>query len=273
MVMSNSRRRRWRWFGIVVVILICIMITFYAWLDHTIGKPVRIQRQIGDTIALLAKKCPPDMTQDQWNVAVHWTVTLSGNCSLPGGADLEDMQRFQRELEERAKGKVDMDLISWIWDEHAKLYPGGQQYKEKFQKVMLDEMQPSSAERYYWGGDPIFGERHDLIVQIYTTIQSLVSKRPPDLTQDQWNVAVFQTCAFPSGRLLSGRVNLDDLRRFQRELEERAKEKVDMKLVFWIWDEFAKISPAGPQYKQRFQQAMLDAMQPSSAKGKKVGVR
>ena len=355
-----------------------------AWVEHTIGKPRRIRDQMQATIASLEKKCPPDMTQREWNVAVHWTLQLTGNTMLPGWADFDDMRRFQCELEVRAKGKVDMDLVLWIWDEVAKIDPAGLRYKQKFRTIMLDEMQllepnliaseirktigslstrcppemtqeqweiavswtgklpdksmlPSSiagntydmrrfqrslndlrsfqreleervkgkvdmvlifwiwdelakltpagerykkqfqkvmiveiqgipANQHSGEGDSIFGEPHDLISRIYATILSLISNRPPDLTQDQWNVAIFRTAKLPSSCLLSGWASMDDLRRFQRELEERAKEKVDMQLIFWIWDECAKLSSAAQEYKQKFQRAMLDDMQPSEGK-------
>jgi hypothetical protein len=259
MAMSNSQSRLWRWCGIMAVVVICIVIAFVAWVEHTIGKPRRIRDQMQATIASLEKKCPPDMTQREWDVAISWTLQLTGNTMLPGWADLDDMRRLDRELEERAKGKVDMDLVLWIWDEVAKIDPTGPRYKRKFQFVMLEDS-------YLRRGDPFFEERHDLISQIDATIRSLVTKCPPDLTQDQWNVAIWRTTKLPDNPYLTGRDNLDDLRRFQRELDEKARGKVDMELIDWIWDGFAKLSPAGERYKKQFQKVMLDEMQPSSAK-------
>ncbi len=366
--MSNSQSRLWRWCGIIAVVVICIVIAFVAWVDHTIGKPRWVRDQMQMTIASLAKKCPPDMTQRGWNVAVDWTLQLTGNTMLPGCADLDDMRGLRRELEERAKGKVDMDLVLWIWDEVAKIDPHGLQYKRKFQQVMLHDMQlsdpriaseirkaigllstrcppemtqkqwevavswtgkltdqsmlPTSGagstydlRRFQWKLDNLrrfqreleervkgkvdmvlifwiwdevaeltpAGERYkkqfqkvmldemqpkrsDLISQIFATIQSLAAKCPPDLTQDQWNTAISWTSGLPHECLLSGRVSLDDLRRFQRKLDEEAKGEVDMDLILWIWDEHAKLSPVAQEYKQNCQRKMLDDMQPSSAK-------
>jgi hypothetical protein len=258
MTMSNSRGRLWRWCGVIAAVVICIVIAFGAWLDHTFGEPRRISDQIGDTIASLAKKCPPDMTQDQWNVAVSWTNNLPGN-SLLLYANLDDLRTFQRELEKKVQGKADMKLISWIWDEHARLTPAGQWYKQNFQRIMLDEMQLSEPDR--------------IVSEIRKTIGSLSTRCPPDMTKEQWEVAVSWTGKLPyKSMLLTGgqrglydmqrfRCALDDLRRFQRELEERVKGEVDMELIFWIWDEHAKLTPTGQQYKQRFQKVMLDEMQ------------
>ena len=259
--MSNSWNRA---FGVIATIatclVLCIVIVLWVWLDRTIGERRRLNSQIHASIESLATKCPPDLTQNQWNVALYWTLNMSGNTALTH-AKLDELRRFQRELEERAKGKVDMELIFWIWDEVAKISPTGTRYKENFQKHMLDEMQPSSAKSYFWGGDSVFGVRHDLISQIYLTIMSLASKRPPEVTQTQWNLAINRTTGLPSDRLLSGRVKVDDLRRFQRELEEKAKGNVDMELIFWIWDEYAKLSPATQEYKENHQKVMLDQMQ------------
>jgi hypothetical protein len=368
MAMSNSKSLFWRWCGIVAVVVICIVIAFVAWVEHTIGKPRRIRDQMQATIASFEKKCPPDMTQRQWDVAVSWTLQLTGNTMLPGWADLDDMRRLQRELEERAKEKVDLDLVLWIWDEVAKIDPTGPRYKQNFQQVMLQEMQLSepriaseirnairllstrcppemtqkqwevavswtgklpyksmlpksgagsiydlrrfqrkldNVRRFqreleervkgkvdmvliFWIWDEVAeltpaGERYkkqfqkvmldemqpkrpDLILQISATIRSLAAKCPPDLTQDQWNTAISWTSPLPHECLSSGRVNLGDLRRFQRKLDEEAKGEVDMELIFWIWDEHAKLSPVAQEYKQNAQKKMLDDMQPSSAK-------
>jgi hypothetical protein len=142
--MPNSQSRRWRQCAITAAIIIgvaiCIVISFLAWVDHTIGKPHRVALQIGKTIESLATKCPSGITKEQWDVAVFWTYQLTGN-SLLIEANLNDLRCFQRELEKKVQGKVDMDLIFWIWDEHAKLTHAGLLYKQRFQQMMLDEMQ------------------------------------------------------------------------------------------------------------------------------------
>lgn len=261
--MSNSWSHRWRWCGILAAIAICvatcIVISLWVWIDHTIGKPRRLVSQIHVSIESLASKCPPDMTKEQWEVAVFWTNNLPGNCLLSGRVNLDDLRTFQRELEEKVQGKADMKLISWIWDEHARLTPAGQWYKQNFQRIMLDEMQLSEPDR--------------IVSEIRKTIGSLSTRCPPDMTKEQWEVAVSWTGKLPyKSMLLTGgqrglydmqrfRCALDDLRRFQRELEERVKGEVDMELIFWIWDEHAKLTPTGQQYKQRFQKVMLDEMQ------------
>ena len=79
------------------------------------------------------------MRSDQWEIAIWWTYNLVGNSQLPFEADLNDLRRFQLELEEKAKGEVDMTTIFWIWDQHAQLTRAGKEYQQ-FRQQMLDEM-------------------------------------------------------------------------------------------------------------------------------------
>jgi hypothetical protein len=144
--MSESQIRHRKWYYISTIVsfaIICILIFMWIWYDYKIAKPLResfqIMYNINDTIKSLEYKYPPDITHDQWNVAVMWTYELSGH-SLLFRSKMKDLRRFQNELDERVKGKVDMNLIFWIWDEHAMIAPLGQWYKQKYQKDMLDEM-------------------------------------------------------------------------------------------------------------------------------------
>jgi adenylosuccinate lyase len=79
------------------------------------------------------------MTAKQWEIATWWTLTLTSNAALAEEAKLNELHRFQRELEEKAKGDVDMATILWIWDQHAQLTPTGKEY-QNFRQRMLDDM-------------------------------------------------------------------------------------------------------------------------------------
>jgi hypothetical protein len=154
-IMSDSHRRSVFWRNIAIIVscaVICaviyIVISYLAWIDNTVGQRRHISKQIDKSLEVLFTKCPPDMMEEEWNAAVGWTWQLSGNSVLMK-ANLNDLRSFQCELEKRVKGKTDMNLILWIWDEHAKLTPAGQWYKQQFQKVMIDDMQQISN-----GGTP-----------------------------------------------------------------------------------------------------------------------
>jgi hypothetical protein len=116
-----------------------IVMSCYAWFQHTQVEPHRVSRQIEATIDSLAPRCPPSVRKDQWEIAIWWTSNLTGNSSLWAEGDLDDLRRFQRELEEKAKGEVDMTTIFWIWDQHARLTPSGRKY-QRFRQQMLDQM-------------------------------------------------------------------------------------------------------------------------------------
>jgi hypothetical protein len=93
--------------------------------------------------------------------------------------------------------------------------------------------------------------------QIRATIASLAEKRPPTMTREQWASAVEWTEKLGGNSLLHSEANVDELRRYQRELKERTAGKVDMMTILWIWDQHARLTRAGKNY-QRFRQQMLD---------------
>jgi hypothetical protein len=119
--------------------VVSIVMSCYAWFQHARVEPHRVSRQIEATIWSLASKCPSSVRKDQWEIAVWWTDNLTGNSLLKEEASLDDLRRFQRQLEEKAKGDVDMTTIFWIWDRHAQLTPAGKRY-QRFRQQMLDEM-------------------------------------------------------------------------------------------------------------------------------------
>ena len=90
------------------------------------------------------------MTRGQWSCAVACTINLVGNSLLPFEAKLDDLRRFQRQLEEKTAGDVDMTTILWIWDQHAHLTPAGKNYQE-FRAQMLDDIARVGPNDDPWG--------------------------------------------------------------------------------------------------------------------------
>ncbi len=121
---------------------------------------------------------------------------------------------------------------------------------------------------YFWFQHAIV-EPHRVARQIQATIESLETKCPPSVRSEQWEIAIWWTCNLTGNSLLNEQGRLADLRRFQRELAAAAEGPVDMTTILWIWDEHARLTPAGKEY-QRFRQIMLDAMQwhPGPEKGR-----
>jgi hypothetical protein len=102
-----------------------------------------------------------------------------------------------------------------------------------------------------------YHERRQVAYQIQATVKSLATKRPRTMTRGQWASAVAWTCNLAGNSVLGDEAQLGDLRRFQAELEEKTKGDVDMATIFWIWDQHARLTPAGKEY-QKFREQMLD---------------
>ena len=88
--------------------------------------------------------------------------------------------------------------------------------------------------------------------QVDASIESLATRRPPGVDQDQWMLAVLWTqnanancCAMAEFLKTRDRAALE---RFADELEHRIQGPVDLKTIDWIWDEFERISKYGKHY-------------------------
>ncbi|MEZ6043582.1 MAG: hypothetical protein R3C20_24050 [Planctomycetaceae bacterium] len=79
------------------------------------------------------------MEPSQWKVAVDWTNNLNSNSLVWGFKDGAAIRRHRKQIEERIQRKVDMDTITWIWDQYAELCPAGARYQQ-WRQVMLDEI-------------------------------------------------------------------------------------------------------------------------------------
>ncbi len=84
------------------------------------------------------------------------------------------------------------------------------------------------------------------------SIKSLATKKPPGVSKEQWEQAIFWTlnahgncCAVQE--FLKTR-DKAELQRFADELEYRVRGPVDPKIIDWIWDEFERISKYGNKY-------------------------
>ena len=95
---------------LTAVTLFSTVLSYYIWF-----RPEVLAREIYyrnfETIASLAKKRPSTLTPEQWEAAMEWTYNLTANSNLESEASLTDLRRFQRDLEEKAKGEVDMATI------------------------------------------------------------------------------------------------------------------------------------------------------------------
>ena len=100
--------------------------------DRTVGnylRRLRASEAILSRIDSLVLRSPTDVSRHQWNVPIFWTHNLHSNSLLAFDAPLEDIRRFQRQLESRVQGDVDMSTIDWIWGQYATLTAAGERYQ------------------------------------------------------------------------------------------------------------------------------------------------
>ena len=125
---------------LIAVAVLSVLVSCYAWFRRAVVLPREISQQIDATVESLAKKRPPTMTRGQWASAVAWTGNLVCCSALWSEADVDELRRFQRELEARAEGDVDMGTILWIWNEVGSLTRSGKDY-QRFRPQMLEEIE------------------------------------------------------------------------------------------------------------------------------------
>ena len=77
---------------------------------------------------LYAKK-PSGLNRAQWQCMVDWTRNLHGNSLIAFQTSYRDITAFEARIKQRVSGRVDAGTIEWIWDEYAKVCPGGRNYQ------------------------------------------------------------------------------------------------------------------------------------------------
>jgi hypothetical protein len=130
-------------FGMRAVILwmiaICMLVAAFGYWYRNTFVPRRQSDRIDELIGSLAARRPAGITRGQWSSAVGWTHNLHHNSLLMFQTDVATMAAFEKRLQTRLDGKVDMETIDWIWNEYAKTCPGGESY-QRCKPLMLEEM-------------------------------------------------------------------------------------------------------------------------------------
>jgi len=97
--------------------------------------------------------------------------------------------------------------------------------------------------------------RHSDAVQ--RLIESLVDRRPSDITRGQWGSAVAWTLNLHGNSLLMFEADGPSIKAFEERLKQKLEGDVGMETIHWIWNEYADICPHGASY-QRFKVQMQD---------------
>lgn len=97
----------------------------------------RYARKLEAHIDGLYAKKPSGLNAAQWQCMVDWTRNLHGNSLIAFQTGTRDISAFEARIEKGVSGKVDGATIEWIWDEYAKVCPGGEDY-QRF-RIMVNE--------------------------------------------------------------------------------------------------------------------------------------
>lgn len=88
-------------------------------------------------------------------------------------------------------------------------------------------------------------------------LESLIHRRPRDMTRGQWGSAVAWTLNLHGNSLLMFEAEGPSIKAFEQRLEQRLAGEVDMETIHWIWNEYADLCPHGASY-QRFKVQMQE---------------
>lgn len=112
-------------------------------------------REVKSELGTLAKKRPADITREQWQQIVAWTLNAHGNTLVATSRIPQDeRERFVAELRRRLQGPVDLGTIDWIWDEFVRLALGwGPSYSEKWRPTSPEKLREFAESNTDWGID------------------------------------------------------------------------------------------------------------------------
>lgn len=112
---------------IMAIVAICCA-AVVAVQQSIIGR-VQVARRIEIMISDLQLQQPKGLNAAQWRCMVDWTRTLHGNSLIAYQTSFSQIVDFESRLKDRLSGNVDAETIEWIWDEYAKVCPGGERYQ------------------------------------------------------------------------------------------------------------------------------------------------
>ncbi|HWA26440.1 MAG TPA: hypothetical protein VG734_12340 [Lacunisphaera sp.] len=102
----------------------------------------RHYQRVEAEVRALGLKRPADVSRDQWQFMIGWTVKDVAN-SLTSSSYVKSakLAQFADELHIRCAGKVDIHTIDWIWDRIAEISPKiGKQYDERFRPTVPERL-------------------------------------------------------------------------------------------------------------------------------------
>ena len=109
-------------------------------------------------------------------------------------------------------------------------------------------------------------------------IQSLENRKPIGASKGEWKFVAFPWATYVYGSAFSNpfNTNVDVMRRFNDNLEEKLDGEVRFDVFDWIWDGLGEATPAGKRYKKQFYpqyREILEAVRKEDAKPEPVKKR
>ena len=99
-------------------------------------------RRMNDLVHTLPARRPDGVSEKSWEVAVNWVHTAVNNvCFSATHVPLVEMKRFVNDLESRLSGRVDLDIVNWIWDRLEQTGPHGKQYVANWRQEFLRDLE------------------------------------------------------------------------------------------------------------------------------------
>jgi hypothetical protein len=140
----------------LAAILALAGIAAYVWFLFLWLRPIYEHRKWSERVKAnlyaLCWKRPPEVPSGQWEFMVGWTIMLQNGCgSHHTVVDQDQKGPFLDELERRLQEPVTVATIDWIWDEYARITPGGREFGERYRPTRspdLESAQPGCFALY-----------------------------------------------------------------------------------------------------------------------------
>jgi hypothetical protein len=125
-------RADWKWV-VPVAVLAGAVSAFWLFALRPTQEHRRWHERARAGIYALADKRPADVSPEQWEFMVGWTLNLHGNCGVSHTwVDRDQKWPYLDELERRLQGPVSAATIDWIWDEYARITKHGRAYGDRW---------------------------------------------------------------------------------------------------------------------------------------------
>jgi hypothetical protein len=115
---------------ILIIVVLCLTLWF-AFVGPRYSHDRWYDRVRADILTLTHKR-PAEVSRQDWESIVCWTVNLHANCGQYRSVEITWRERFVAELEQRLQGPITVADIEWVWDEYASNTRCGQTYSEEW---------------------------------------------------------------------------------------------------------------------------------------------